>query len=46
MGPSAERQKTVITLFRITNVFLKILDQSGRKPYKRWVDEGSDFTTD
>ena len=28
----------------IVNAFQKILDKSGRKPNKIWVDKGSDFT--
>ena len=43
MGGFVERQKTVTTLITIINVFQKILDQSGRKPYNIWVDQGSDF---
>ena len=27
----------------MTNAFLKILDESGRKPNKTWVDKGSEF---
>ena len=27
----------------ITNAFQKILDESGRKPNKIWVDKGSEF---
>ena len=27
----------------ITNAFQKILDKSGRKPTKIWVDKGSEF---
>ena len=27
----------------ITNTFQKILDESNRKPYKIWVDKGSEF---
>ena len=27
----------------ITNAFQKILDKSGRKPIKIWVDKGSEF---
>ena len=28
---------------RITNAFKKIIKQSGRKPNKIWVDQGSEF---
>ena len=34
------KDKKVIT---ITNAFQKILDESGRKPNKIWVDKGSEF---
>ena len=27
----------------ITNAFQKILDESNRKPNKKWVDKGSEF---
>ena len=27
----------------ITNAFQKVLDESGRKPNKIWVDKGSEF---
>ena len=27
----------------ITNAFQKILDESNHKPYKIWVDKGSEF---
>ena len=29
----------------IVNAFLKLLDKSGHKPNKIWVDKGSKFTT-
>ena len=39
MGCSFERQKSV----SIVDAFQKILDKSGRKPNKEWVDKGSEF---
>ena len=39
MGYSIKRQKTIT----ITNDFQKILDKSGYKPNKIWVDKFSEF---
>ena len=39
MDCSFERQRGTT----ITNAFQKFLDESKRKPNKKWVDEGSEF---